>query len=198
MGEFPSGQRGQTVNLLLFSFGGPNPPSPTKPRKFRGVLVGEDGFGPSKLKSNRFTVCPLWPLGNSPILIQKIYRSDSGKKWSWWTDSNPRPADYKSAALPTELHQLNWLDYYTTNEIVCQALFWNFSKNFFCCFWSRRQDSNLRHLGPKPSTLPNWATPRKSLFATAFILYHKQSRLSSMILYFVYMHKTASSNLYKM
>ncbi len=30
-------------------------------------MVGEDGFGPSKLKSNRFTVCPLWPLGNSPI-----------------------------------------------------------------------------------------------------------------------------------
>ena len=26
-------------------------------------------------------------------------------RWSWWTDSNPRPADYKSAALPTELHQ---------------------------------------------------------------------------------------------
>ena len=25
--------------------------------------------------------------------------------WSWWTDLNPRPADYKSAALPTELHQ---------------------------------------------------------------------------------------------
>ena len=34
------------------------------------LLVDEDGFGPSKLKSNRFTVCPLWPLGNSPI-------------WSW-------------------------------------------------------------------------------------------------------------------
>ena len=30
MGEFPSGQRGQTVNLLLDSFGGSNPPSPTK------------------------------------------------------------------------------------------------------------------------------------------------------------------------
>ena len=27
------------------------------------------------------------------------------RKWSWWTDLNPRPADYKSAALPTELHQ---------------------------------------------------------------------------------------------
>ena len=44
--------------------------------------------------ASRFTVCPLWPLGNTPIF-----------DWSWWTDSNPRPADYKSAALPTELHQ---------------------------------------------------------------------------------------------
>ncbi|CAI8893745.1 protein of unknown function [Methylocaldum szegediense] len=25
--------------------------------------------------------------------------------WSWRRDSNPRPADYKSAALPTELRQ---------------------------------------------------------------------------------------------
>ena len=47
--------------------------------------------------SNRFTVCPLWPLGNSSILYSK--------KWSWRWDSNPRPADYKSAALPTELRQ---------------------------------------------------------------------------------------------
>ena len=46
--------------------------------------------------ASRFTVCPLWPLGNSPIFTLR---------WSWWTDSNPRPADYKSAALPTELHQ---------------------------------------------------------------------------------------------
>ena len=29
LGEFPSGQRGQTVNLLHHCFGGPNPPSPT-------------------------------------------------------------------------------------------------------------------------------------------------------------------------
>ena len=26
--------------------------------------------------------------------------------WSWREESNPRPADYKSAALPTELRQL--------------------------------------------------------------------------------------------
>ena len=30
MGDFPSGQRGQTVNLLSVDFGGPNPPSPTR------------------------------------------------------------------------------------------------------------------------------------------------------------------------
>ena len=29
--------------------------------------------------------------------------------WSWQWDSNPQPADYKSAALPTELHsQILW------------------------------------------------------------------------------------------
>ena len=27
------------------------------------------------------------------------------RKWSWREESNPRPADYKSAALPTELRQ---------------------------------------------------------------------------------------------
>ena len=72
------------------------------PIKIGVLLVGEDGFGPSKLKSNRFTVCPLWPLGNSPMIF---FNRQLPTKWSWWTDSNPRPADYKSAALPTELHQ---------------------------------------------------------------------------------------------
>ena len=50
-------------------------------------------------KRSRFTVCPLWPLGNSPIF------NLSEKWWSRQTDSNPRPADYKSAALPTELYR---------------------------------------------------------------------------------------------
>ena len=59
-------------------------------------------------KRNRFTVCPLWPLGNSPLSSfskTKAYCLNSRLQWSWWTDLNPRPADYKSAALPTELHQ---------------------------------------------------------------------------------------------
>ncbi len=126
-------------------------------------MVGESGFEPSKSIDDRFTVCSLWPLGNSPIfknfgaggrtrtpdllitnqllyqlsytskkIFKKVgrdgfepsksstsdlqsdpfghlgtcpYKNDKNK--SWWTDSNPRPADYKSAALPTELHQQN-------------------------------------------------------------------------------------------
>ena len=48
------------------------------------------------------------------------------KKWSWWTDSNPRPADYKSAALPTELHQRSLLNYYITTKSVCQVILENF------------------------------------------------------------------------
>ena len=60
--------------------------------------------------ASRFTVCPLWPLGKSPIFT-----------WSWWTDSNPRPADYKSAALPAELHQhATSEDYISRSHFICQ------------------------------------------------------------------------------
>ena len=56
-------------------------------------------------KRSRFTVCPLWPLGNSPIFSFGLseWSQQSNSVWSRQTDSNPRPADYKSAALPTEL-----------------------------------------------------------------------------------------------
>ena len=90
-------------------------------------LVGEDGFGPSKLNSNRFTVCPLWPLGNSPIFFCLFTAIPCGVRiafWSWWTDSNPRPADYKSAALPTELHQQRCNEHHSITAICnCQYLF---------------------------------------------------------------------------
>ena len=72
--------------------------------------------------ASRFTVCPLWPLGNSPIF-----------DWSWWTDSNPRPADYKSAALPTELHQ------HLTGPIIIANTPYFVNKNFLraCDCFSR-------------------------------------------------------------
>ena len=86
------------------------------------LFIGGSGWIRTiEVTDNRFTVCPLWPLGNTPT-----------KKWSWWTDLNPRPADYKSAALPTELHQLilfNFLryplalNYNSTQNIKCQHFF---------------------------------------------------------------------------
>ena len=66
-----------------------------------GFLVGDGGFEPPKALPADLQSVPFGHSGNPPNTICKFkYR------WSWWTDSNPRPADYKSAALPTELHQL--------------------------------------------------------------------------------------------
>ena len=57
-------------------------------------LVGEGGFEPPKPKATDLQSAPFDRSGIPPY-----------ENWSWWTDSNPRPADYKSAALPAELHQ---------------------------------------------------------------------------------------------
>ena len=58
---------------------------------------------------------------------------------------------------------------------------------FVTLLWSRWQDLNLRHLGPKPSTLPNWVTPRNIIFSNALnlnakILYHISFKMSTLFL----------------
>ena len=58
--------------------------------------MGESGFEPLKSATTDLQSAPFGHSGTLPYSI---------KRWSWWTDSNPRPADYKSAALPAELHQ---------------------------------------------------------------------------------------------
>ena len=60
-------------------------------------LGAGNGIRTSVGSAGRFTVCSLWPLGNPSS--QKTYN----QSWRW--DSNPQPADYKSAALPVELRQ---------------------------------------------------------------------------------------------
>ena len=57
-------------------------------------MVGEGGFEPPKSATTDLQSAPFDRSGIPPYEL-----------WSWWTDSNPRPADYKSAALPAELHQ---------------------------------------------------------------------------------------------
>ena len=57
-------------------------------RTFLKKLVEGDGFEPSKAQ---LTDLQSAPFGHSGI--PRHY-------WSWWRESNPQPADYKSAALP--------------------------------------------------------------------------------------------------
>ena len=72
-------------------------------------MVGEGGFEPPKSLTTDLQSVPFGHSGTHP------YKN----KWSWWTDSNPRPADYKSAALPTELHQrLNARILYHTKTLL--------------------------------------------------------------------------------
>ena len=71
------------------------------------LLVGEGGFEPPKSVTTDLQSAPFGRSGIPPYLI-----------WSWWTDSNPRPADYKSAALPAELHQQFQQRYLSYQNIV--------------------------------------------------------------------------------
>ena len=43
------------------------------------------------------------------------------KQWSWREESNPRPADYKSAALPTELRQLGDINVKNFSQTYCNV-----------------------------------------------------------------------------
>ena len=77
------------------------------------ALVEEGGFEPPKRNVTDLQSAPFGHSGTPPYLL--LSHTDHGacpvqlyaEAWSWWTDLNPRPADYKSAALPTELHQHN-------------------------------------------------------------------------------------------
>jgi hypothetical protein len=51
----------------------------------------------------RRQIYSLFPLATRESLQEKTSQFDAW--WSWRWDSNPQPADYKSAALPIELRQ---------------------------------------------------------------------------------------------
>ena len=96
-------------------------------------MVGEDGFEPSKHDATDLQSAPF---GHSGILPY----------WSWWTDLNPRPADYKSAALPTELHQR--LHPFIATDIILayqQTDVNRFFDKIFQCTGKERGDLFLRN-----------------------------------------------------
>ena len=82
-------------------------------------------------------------------------------------DSNPSPMNLRFSA--TELvnkdpgHPPVWLFIAHWHQLEESNLCFRFWRplHYHCTkliYWSGWQDSNLRHLGPKPSTLPNWVT----------------------------------------
>ena len=93
--------------------------------------MGREGFEPPKRSATDLQSVPVDHLGICPIItyqtsntgpdFSKTYIEEIGtttpilslknftEDWSWREASNPRPADYKSAALPTELRQRFYL-----------------------------------------------------------------------------------------
>ena len=102
-------------------------------------LVGESGFEPLKSKTTDLQSAPFGHSGTLPK-IRTVYN----RPWSWWWDSNPRPADYKSAALPIELHQ------------------------HILKFWWVLQGSNLWHPACKADALPAELNSRNNLFSLKY------------------------------
>ena len=73
-------------------------------------MVGGGGFEPPKLSRQIYSLIPLAARESPqkcPPIADPLHRNTTGsvQNWSWREESNPRPADYKSAALPTELRQ---------------------------------------------------------------------------------------------
>ena len=71
-----------------------------------------------------WVITPLSTSSNPHNHKQKTPKPKSGSisYWSWQEESNPQPADYKSAALPIELCQHHHLKYYNLNNSLCQLL----------------------------------------------------------------------------
>lgn len=65
--------------------------------------MGAGGVEPPNAYARGFTIPALWPLGYTPDQM------NPNKRESHLSDSNRGPADYKSAALSTELRWRNKL-----------------------------------------------------------------------------------------
>ena len=60
------------------------------------LCVGVIGFEPIQSKTTELQSAPALQLRRTPNMVQLYVQVDDVSRWR---DSNPRPADYKSAAL---------------------------------------------------------------------------------------------------
>ena len=79
-GRYPSGQRGQTVNLLAYAFGGSNPPLPTTLPGAMSPEQTEGGLKQAQLREARAAMrCVLSPLREAralPALENRLTRAE--------------------------------------------------------------------------------------------------------------------------
>ena len=70
-------------------------------------FVGADGFEPPKVKTSRFTVCPIWPLWNTPYFYFKVQLF-----LSLLSDSTNDPEITNHVLWPTELKRRGFVTFY--------------------------------------------------------------------------------------
>ena len=71
-------------------------------------MVGRGGFEPPKsettdLQSVAFDRSATYPNATTILVVYYfaiVFWVEYCRSWSWWSESNQQPADYKSAALP--------------------------------------------------------------------------------------------------
>ena len=86
------------------------------------------GFEPAKAEPADLQSAPVDRLGTPPEIDE----------WCRLPESNWRPTDYKSVALPTELsrHYIKWVRILEYCLTLCKCLFENFSIFFFDQFFN--------------------------------------------------------------
>ena len=97
-------------------------------QSYHHAVMDGGGFEPPKAVPADLQSVPFGHSGIPPYSLRSW--------WSWWTDSNPRPADYKSAALPTELHQHLQGQQPSSSRPVIIAETPSFVNSFFLHFFS--------------------------------------------------------------
>ena len=123
MGVFPSGQRGQTVNLLsLTSVVRIHPLPPNKkdlPLASLFCLVGAGGFEPPKAVPTDLQSAPFGHSGTLP----HIHYSIENKNGAGGRTRTPDLLITNQLLYQLSYTSVSTLDYYITNVLVCQAFF---------------------------------------------------------------------------
>ena len=113
-------------------------------------MVGRDGFEPSKakptdLQSVAFDRSATYPYATVILVVILLLLTISWVEyycdWSWWSESNQQPIDYKSIALPLS---------HTSILKKLPNILPKFKPNFWCL----GAESNHRHEDFQSSALP--------------------------------------------